>query len=143
MVVGRTEALIAGWGLEEALSRATAYAEAGADAVLVHSKRKDAHEITAFMEQWSMDTPVVVVPTKYPTTPVNSLLELGISNVIFANQGLRTVVTALQANLRKLHDSLDLMSIENEIVSVEEVFRIQGMGELKSAEARYLPDSSR
>ena len=143
VVVGRTEALIAGWGLEEALLRATAYAEAGADAILVHSKRQDAHEVTAFMEQWSMDTPVVVVPTKYPTTPINSLVELGITNVIFANQGLRTVVTALQANLRKLHDSFDLMSIENEIVPVEEIFRLQDMGELALAEARYLPDASR
>ncbi len=52
VVVARTEAFIAGWGLDETLLRATAYAEAGADVILVHSKRKDSNEIMAFMKHW-------------------------------------------------------------------------------------------
>ncbi len=141
VVVARTEAFIAGWGLEEALLRATAYAEAGADAILVHSKRKDSGEILAFMKQWDNRVPVVIVPTKYPTEPIAKFVEAGVTNFIFANQALRTVITALQTNLQKLHDTLDLMSVENDIAPVNEVFRLQDVQELKSSEQRYLPQS--
>lgn len=51
-IVARVEAFIAGWGLEEALKRAEAYREAGADAILMHSKRSDANEIEAFIKAW-------------------------------------------------------------------------------------------
>ncbi len=139
VVVARTEAFIAGLGLNEALSRAEAYAESGADAILVHSKRRDAREIMAFREQWTRDTPLVVVPTKYPTAPLDDFVDVGISNVVFANQSLRTVVSALQENLRRLRDTLDLACVEDQIASVEEIFRLQNVQELKEAEARYLP----
>jgi phosphoenolpyruvate phosphomutase len=141
VVVARTEAFIAGWGREEALLRATAYADSGADAILVHSDRKDSTEIASFMERWDNRVPVVIVPTKYPTEPIRKFVDMGISNFIFANHSLRTVVTALQKNLRLLHDSLDLMSIEKEIVPVKEVFRLQNVEELKTMEERYLPSS--
>jgi phosphoenolpyruvate phosphomutase len=139
VVVARTEAFIAGWGLDEALSRASAYAEAGADAILVHSKRKDSNDITAFMEHWDNRVPVVIVPTMYPSEPIENFVRKGVSNFIFANHSVRTVVTALQRNLRMLRNTLDLMSIENDIVPVSEVFRLQDVQELKTSEARYLP----
>ena len=139
VVVARTEAFIAGWGLDEALSRASAYAEAGADAILVHSKRKDSNDITAFMKHWDNRVPVVIVPTMYPSEPIENFVRKGVSNFIFANHSVRTVVTALQRNLSMLRNTLDLMSIENDIVPVSEVFRLQDVQELKTSEARYLP----
>jgi phosphoenolpyruvate phosphomutase len=139
VVVARTEAFIAGWGLEEALMRATAYAEAGADAILVHSKRKDSSDIMAFMKHWDNRVPVVIVPTMYPSEPIENFVRTGVWNFIFANHSVRTVVTALQRNLRMLRNTLDLMSIENDIVPVSEVFRLQDVQELKNSEARYLP----
>ena len=139
VVVARTEAFITGWGLDEALLRATAYAEAGADAILVHSKRKDSNEIMAFMKHWDNRVPIVIVPTKYPSEPIENFVRTGVSNFIFANHSVRTVVTALQRNLGMLRNTLDLMSIENEIVPVSEVFRLQDVQELKSSEERYLP----
>lgn len=142
VVVARTEAFIAGWGLEEALLRATAYAEAGADAILVHSKRKDSKEILAFMDKWNQRVPVVIVPTKYPTEPLDKFAKAGCNNFIFANQALRTVVTALQQNLGTLRKTLDLMSIEKSIAPVSEIFRLQNVQELKSSEERYLPAST-
>ena len=143
VVVARTEAFIAGWGLEEALLRATAYADNGADAVLVHSKRADSQEIMAFMKKWDNRVPIVIVPTKYPSEPLAKFMDAGINNFIFANHALRTVITSLQRNLRILHDTQDLMSIEKEIASVNEVFRLQNVQELKSSEERYLPASDR
>lgn len=139
VLVARTEAFIAGWGLREALLRAHAYAASGADVILVHSKRPDSADIMTFMDAWDHDTPVVIVPTKYPTEPLRSFVEHGIYNFIFANQALRTVVTALQQNLRKLRETEDLMSIEKEIAPVAEIFRLQNVAELKSSEERYLP----
>jgi phosphoenolpyruvate phosphomutase len=139
VVVARTEAFIAGWGLEEALLRATAYADNGADLVLVHSKRSDSQEIMAFMKRWDNRVPIIIVPTKYPAEPLQKFVDVGLSNFIFANHALRSVVTILQRNLRILHDTRDLMSIEKEIASVNEVFRLQNVQELKSSEERYLP----
>lgn len=139
MVVARTEAFIAGWGLREALIRAEAYAKSGADCILVHSKRKDPEDILQFMKHWNHSVPVVIVPTKYPTVPLAEFEKAGVHNFIFANQALRTVVTSLQKNLSKLRQSLDLMSVEKEIAPVDEVFRLQNMAEMKTAEKKYLP----
>jgi phosphoenolpyruvate phosphomutase len=140
VVVARTEAFIAGWGLEEALLRATAYASSGADAILCHSKRVDSAEIMSFMDHWSGDVPVVIVPTKYPSEPLASFVERGITNFIFANHAVRTVIKALQQNLRTLRETADLMSIEHEIAPVAEVFRLQNAQELRQSERRYLPN---
>ena len=142
LVVARTEAFIAGWGLQEALLRASAYARNGADVILVHSKRRDSKEIMEFMSNWKLDVPVVIVPTKYPSEPLSSFEAAGIHNFIFANHTLRTVITAVQQNLRTLRETSDLMSLEDRIVPVAEVFRLQNVAELKQSEARYLPDSA-
>jgi len=71
VVVARIEAFIAGWGLSEALRRAEAYREAGADAILVHSKKTDSSDIELFMKEWANRHPVVIVPTKYYSTPTD------------------------------------------------------------------------
>src|SRR3990172_8564422 len=68
-VVARVEDFIAGWGLGEALKRASAYHEAGADAILIHSKLSKPDEILTFMKEWGKRCPVVIVPTKYYSTP--------------------------------------------------------------------------
>ena len=142
MLVARTEAFIAGWGLEEALLRATAYAESGADAILVHSKRRDSADIMSFMDHWGGQAPVVIVPTKYPSEPLPSFTARGVTNFIFANHSVRTVISALQRTLRTLHETQDLMSVEADIASVDEIFRLQNAQELKLSEARYLPGST-
>lgn len=142
VLVARTEAFIAGWGLQEALIRATSYAKNGADIILVHSKRKDSLEIMEFMKHWDGLAPVVIVPTKYPSEPVSKFEEAGIHNFIFANHTLRTVITAVQKNLATLKTTHDLMSVEHEIVPVAEIFRLQNVDELKQSEQRYLPDTA-
>jgi phosphoenolpyruvate phosphomutase len=141
VIVARTEAFIAGWGLQEALLRATAYASNGADAILVHSKRRDSKEIIEFMEQWKGDVPIVIVPTKYPTEPLASFRANGIHNFIFANQTLRTIITSVQKNLHLLRETGDLMSVEGQIAPVSEVFRLQNVEELQVWEGRYLPET--
>jgi phosphoenolpyruvate phosphomutase len=138
-VVARVEALIAGYPLDEALRRAHAYREAGADAILIHSKKPDASEIVAFMAEWGAVAPVAVVPTKYFRTPPETFEEAGVSLVIWGNQLMRSCVSAMQATARRLFRERTLVEIEGSIASVNEVFRLQNTEELEAAEARYLP----
>ena len=139
VIVARTEAFIAGWGLEEALRRAQAYADSGADAILIHSKAKGPEEIFAFLEHWKRDTPIIVVPTMYPQVTLKELQERGVALAIWANQTCRTVVTAVQQNLKILRESGTLLSLEDKIVPVKELFRLQDMDGLKVLEKKYLP----
>jgi phosphoenolpyruvate phosphomutase len=138
-VVARVESLIAGYGLEEALRRARAYAEAGADAVLIHSKLATAFQIIAFMEHWKEECPVVIVPTKYYTTPVEVFETAGISVVIWANHLMRSSITAMQQVASQIRRERSLVNVEPAVATLEEVFRLQNEAELSAAEARYLP----
>lgn len=138
-VVARVEALIAGWGLAEALKRAEAYYQAGADAILIHSKISTADEILAFMREWQDTCPVVIVPTMYYRTPTHVFEEVGVSLVIWANHLLRASIKAMQQMARQIYAEKSLLSIEDAIVPVKEIFRLQNAAELKEAEKRYLP----
>src|SRR5262245_26327076 len=100
MIIARTEALIAGWGMEEAIQRATAYADAGA--ILIHSEAPNAAEVTEFARRWSRDTPLVVVPTTYASTPLQTLEAAGFRMVIFANHPIRAAITAMKEALGML-----------------------------------------
>jgi phosphoenolpyruvate phosphomutase len=138
-IVARVEALIAGWGLAEALRRGEAYRRAGADAILIHSKLSKADEILAFKKEWGDRSPVVIVPTKYYSTPTEVFREAGFNVVIWANHLMRTSMTAMQQTAQQLMKEESLINIENRVVGVNEVFRIQGASELEEAEKRYLP----
>ena len=138
-VVARTEAFITGLGLSEALRRAEAYHQAGADAILVHSKISTPRQILAFMSEWQDTCPVVIVPTTYYATPTDVFMEAGISLVIWANHLLRSSIATMQRTAATLYQEQNLLSIENEGVPVKEIFRLQNDDELRAAELRYLP----
>jgi len=139
VVVARVEAFIAGWGLDEALRRAEAYRQAGADAVLIHSKRSDFSEIAAFMKAWGSRLPVVIVPTKYYSTPTEVIRDSGVRLVIWANHNLRSAITAMKETTRRIFEDQSLVGVEDKITTVSEVFRLQGEAELEVAEKKYLP----
>lgn len=139
LVVARVEAFITGRGLGEALRRAEAYRKAGADAVLIHSKRPDITEIEAFMKEWAGRLPVVIVPTKYYLTPTDKFRELGISLAIWANHNLRSSIAAMEQVSRSIYREESLAQIEKDVVPLDEVFRLQGAEELEAAERQYLP----
>ena len=138
-VVARVEAFIAGWGLGEALKRAEAYHRAGADAILIHSKIDTAEQVQAFMAEWQDTCPVVVVPTMYYRTPTQLFQEMGVSLVIWANHLMRASIKAMQETAAQIYREQSLLSVEDEIVPVHEIFRLQNAAELKEAEKRYLP----
>ncbi len=139
VVIARTEALIAGWGMEEALKRGRAYADAGADLVLIHSKAKTPDEIIEFAKAWDRETPLVAVPTTYNTISAPELAEAGFKAVIFANHGLRAAIKNTQHTLAKLRETQRLSTIEEDIVPMKEVYRLMGVDNLQANEKEYLP----
>ena len=141
--VARVEALIAGWGMQAALDRAEAYRSAGADAILIHSKRKDAGEILDFARQWGNRCPLVIVPTKYYSTPTEVFRRAGVSVVIWANHMLRATIRAMQDTARRIQATESLVDIEGRVATVSEVFRLQGADELLEAEHRYTASNHR
>jgi phosphoenolpyruvate phosphomutase len=140
-IVARVEALIAGWGMEEALRRAEAYRLAGADAILIHSKLSKPDEILTFAREWAGRGPLVIVPTKYYSTPTEVFRTAGISTVIWANHQIRAATSAMQAVVKDIYESQTLVNVEDRIATVNEIFRLQDADEYSEAEDRYLSGS--
>ncbi len=136
MVFARVEALIAGWGMDEALRRAEAYVDAGADGIFIHSKSKTSDEITAFCEVWNKRAPILICPTTYPISE-DEMKNLGVSIVIYANHGLRAAIKHMGEILRHIKEN-GLSGVDSKIVSMAEVFRLQGMHVMKQQEKKYL-----
>jgi len=140
-VVARVEALIAGWGMDEALRRAEAYRLAGADAILIHSKLSKPDEILTFTREWARRSPLVIVPTRYYSTPTEVFRKAGISTVIWANHLVRAAAAAMQSVANEIYASETLVNVEDRIASVNEIFRLQDADEYSAAERVYLSSS--
>jgi phosphoenolpyruvate phosphomutase len=138
-VIARTEALIAGWGEEEALTRARAYAEAGADMILIHSKAKGPDEIMAFAKAWDRKTPLVCVPTTYKTTSVTDLDKGGFKLIIFANHGLRSALKAMRETYTTLRKNGVGSSVDHMVVPLNDVYDIVGVNKMRDEEKTYMP----
>ena len=99
MICARIESLILERGMDDALERAFAFADAGADAIMIHSRKKDPAEIFEFVEKFrekDSTTPIVVVPTSFNTVTEEEFKESGVNIVIYANQLTRTGFPAMQ-----------------------------------------------
>lgn len=137
MVFARVEALIAGWGQEEALKRASAYIDAGADAIFIHSKAADSREIIEFVRGWNNKAPLVICPTSYPSITEEEMKELGIKMVIYANHGIRAAIKAMGDIYNEIY-SEGINKVNDKIASMKEVFELQGMHQMKEHEKKYL-----
>ena len=140
-VVARIEALISGWGMDEALRRAEAYHHAGADAILIHSKQRTADQILAFVTEWANRCPVVIVPTTYYNTPTAAFRDAGVSVAIWANHNLRAGIAAMREISRQIRRDETLVDVETKIASVQDIFELAENAELEEAEVRYLPQN--
>jgi phosphonopyruvate hydrolase len=139
LTIARTEALIAGLGEEEALRRGAAYAEAGADAVLIHSKQKTPEEILSFCRAWPGSVPLVLVPTSYPQLSFADIAALGkVGLVICGNHAIRAAVAAMRETFARILAEGGIAGVEPRIASVAEVFALQGDDRLRGIEKAYL-----
>lgn len=139
VVVARVEALIAGLGQAEAIRRGRAYVEAGADAILIHSKQKTPDEILDFVKAWPERTPLVLVPTAYPQlseVDIESLQKVGV--VIYGNHAIRAAVGAMRQVFRQIRTEGGIRNVDALIPSVKEIIDLQGDVHMRTVEASYL-----
>jgi len=142
VVVARTEALIVGLDTAAAIDRAERYVEAGADAILIHSKERTFGQVQDFMSKWSGRAPVVCVPTTYYSTPMEAFDQAGISLVIWANHMLRAGIGAMQNVANEIGQKGTARDLEDAIAPVKEVFRLQDADGLLAGEKAYLGSGS-
>lgn len=131
MIIARIESLILDRGMEDALTRAKAYIEAGADGIMIHSRKKSPEEIIEFCRQFretDRETPIVVVPTSFSSITEEELVKAGVNIVIYANQLTRSAFPAMQKTaetILKNHRSLEadeaLMSFKDIICLIDEL----------------------
>jgi phosphoenolpyruvate phosphomutase len=139
MVIARVESLVVGASIEDALARACVYRDAGADAILVHSKAQTAEEIGAFAAAWRAmsDCPLVVVPTTYYAITCSDLLRAGVKVVIYANHSLRAAVQAMSDTLAAIREAGSTAPIEAAIGSVRAIFDLTGTGRIAETDAWF------
>ncbi|MGE0827291.1 MAG: isocitrate lyase/phosphoenolpyruvate mutase family protein [Candidatus Binatia bacterium] len=138
VVIARTEAFIAGWGTQEALKRARAYADAGANAILVHSKLPTFDELKEFTAAWDRDCPLVAVPTTYAGVTADDLAAAGFKLVIFANQALRAAVKAMRESLAVLKREARPAAVDDRIATLPQIYELVGVQDLQENEQKFL-----
>ena len=131
MIIARIESLILERGMEDALERARAFVKAGADGIMIHSRKKDPAEILEFCDKFRQDnerTPIVVVPSSFNTITEEELAEHGVNVVIYANQLTRSAFPAMQKtaeDILRYHRAKEvddrLMPIKNIITLIDEL----------------------
>ena len=136
-LIARTEALIAGRSVTEALDRAAAYAEAGADAIFIHSRQKTAAQIEEFADGWQDRLPLIIAPTTYAGTPMSDFRRIGITGLIWANQNMRAAFAAMSLVCQNILKSEGLQHIEDRLATLSEVFGLLDYDGLADDEARY------
>lgn len=138
MIIARTESLIAGASVDEALERSHAYIAAGANALFIHSRQEDVGEIAEFCRQWDRRAPLVIAPTTYGRDlDARAFEELGVSMVIWANQSLRAGYKAMETVTRHLIEHRSLANLP-EMAEVREIFKHYAYPEMDEAEQRLM-----
>lgn len=137
VVIARTEALVAGLGVKEALNRASIYREAGADAVFIQSKQETGAEVCEFLRLWKKRSPVFLAPTCYATLSKSVLFEEGASHIIFANHAIRAVHKAMREVFEALADAETSLLIDERISTVKELSTEVGVDEILALDNKY------
>lgn len=139
VVIARVEALIAGLGQEEAIKRGLAYEEAGADAVLIHSKQKTPDEVLAFINAWPGKAPLVLVPTAYPQLTEADIAALGkVGIVIYGNHAIRAAAGAMRSVFAQIRREGGIREVNKTLLTVNDIIDLQGDEHMRSVEFNFL-----
>lgn len=118
LVVARTEALIAGLGMDAAFERARCYADAGADVILIHSRDSSGTEAIETAERWTGSTPLMAIPTAFPQLSLKELGSMGYRLVVYANHLLRASVWNMETVLASIRRG-EMQDLDDRIVSMK------------------------
>ena len=135
IIIGRVEALIADLGVEEAMSRANAYAKAGADIIFVHSRKESTDEIFKFLKLWKGKVPIMIIPTAFPTVTLDELKSRGVEMVVYAHQTTLAAFAAVSDVIKQMSKIKSLSELNTKMASMEDLFNLQGMQQIKDHES--------
>ena len=127
MIIARIESLILEQGMDDALARAFAFVEAGADGIMIHSRRKEADEIFAFVDAFRKNntgTPLVVVPTSFHAVTEDEWKARGVNLVIYANQLMRSQVPAMQRTAETILRCRRAQEADEELMPFKQIIRL-------------------
>lgn len=137
VIIARVESLIAGRGIDSALRRAQAYADAGADAVVVHAKSFG--PLQEFLALWDGRCPLVAIPTLYNQVSLAELERHGYRMAIFPNQAIRAAVQAMRLTLKTLRETGVGSSVDHLTAPLGEISELVNLRAVEEAEAAFLP----
>lgn len=138
MIIARTEALIRGYGIKEAIKRAKYYVKCGADMILIHSREVTGKEALDIPKHWKLKVPLAIVPTKFPQITNKKLFDSGFSLVILANQTERVKIRAIRDALKVIRGSDSVYPIENNLsATLDDLRNLTPVNESKEIDERY------
>ena len=127
MIIARIESLILEQGMEDALARAKAFVAAGADGIMIHSRKKDPAEIFEFCDkfrEFDPKTPIVVVPTSFNSVTEDELASHGVNIVIYANQLTRSAFPAMRKTAESLLRNHRALEVDSELMPFKEIITL-------------------
>lgn len=127
MIIARIESLILERGMEDALTRAFAYVEAGADGIMIHSRRKSPDEILEFCDKFrakDQTTPIVVVPTSFNMITESELAEHGVNIVIYANQLTRSAFPAMENTAKEILKNHRALEVDEKLMPFKDIITL-------------------
>ena len=127
MIIARIESLILEQGMEDALTRAFAYVKAGADGIMIHSRKKDPAEIFEFCDKFraeDKETPIVVVPTSFNSVTEEELSGHGVNIVIYANQLTRSAFPAMQNTAMEILTNHRALEVDSKLMPFKEIITL-------------------
>ncbi len=127
MIIARIESLILEQGMDDALTRARAFVEAGADGIMIHSRKKEPDEILEFCDKFREEnkhTPIVVVPSSFNTITEDELASHGVNIVIYANQLTRSAFPAMQKTAEDILKYHRAKEVDDRLMSIKEIITL-------------------
>ena len=127
MIVARIESLILEQGMQDALNRAFAYVKAGADAIMIHSRKKDPAEILEFCDSFRKEdktTPIVVVPSSFNTITEAELANHGVNIVIYANQLTRSAFPAMEETAKDILKYHRAKEVDDRLMPIKKIISL-------------------
>lgn len=127
MIIARIESLILEQGMEDALNRARAFVKAGADGIMIHSRRKSPDEILEFCDLFRMEdtkTPIIVVPSSFNSVTEAELVKHGVNIVIYANQLTRSAFPAMQKTAEDILRYHRAQEVDSQLMPIKEIITL-------------------
>ena len=124
MIIARIESLILDKGMDDAIARAKAYIEAGADGIMIHSRQKSPNEILEFckiLRDYNENIPIVVVPTSFNQITAKELSQAGVNIVIYANHMLRAAYPGMKNVAKSILENDRSLEAEEQLLSIKEI----------------------